>query len=48
MGHLPQPVEPLLKHARQIEATPQVIHRNVTLPPSLGAAIGGDDERKAA
>lgn len=37
-----------LNHARQIEATPQVTHRKVTLPASLRAAIDGDDERKAA
>ncbi|HXD36391.1 MAG TPA: PepSY-associated TM helix domain-containing protein [Rhodanobacter sp.] len=37
-----------LNHARQIEATPQVTHRNVVLPMALRAAVGGDGERKAA
>ena len=36
-----------LNHARQIEATPQVTHRNLTLPLELRAAIDGDDARKA-
>src|SRR3546814_8205190 len=36
-----------LNHARQIEATPQVTHRNLTLPMELRIAIAGDDERKA-
>lgn len=35
-----------LSHARQIEATPQVTHRNLGLPVGLRAAIDGDDERK--
>jgi len=37
-----------LNHARQIEATPRVTQRNATLPISLRAAVGGEDERKAA
>jgi hypothetical protein len=37
-----------LNHARQIEATPQVAHRNLTLPQDLRAAIAGHDEREAA
>ncbi|MHB1056825.1 MAG: PepSY-associated TM helix domain-containing protein [Rhodanobacter sp.] len=36
-----------LNHARQIEATPQVTHRTLALPPELRAAIDGDDARKA-
>lgn len=35
-----------LNHARQIEVTPQVTHRNLGLPVGLRAAIDGDDERK--
>lgn len=37
-----------LNHARQIEATPQVSHRQLILSTPLRAAIAGDDERKAA
>lgn len=37
-----------LNHAAQVEATPQVSHRQLTLSTSLRAAIAGDDERKAA
>ncbi|CAM5513964.1 PepSY-associated TM helix domain-containing protein [Rhodanobacter lindaniclasticus] len=37
-----------LNHARQIEATPTVTHRQLSLPMALRAAVGGDDERKAA
>jgi hypothetical protein len=37
-----------LNHARQIEATPQVVDRTVTLPPALRAMVAGEDARKAA
>jgi hypothetical protein len=37
-----------LNHARQIEATPQVVDRMVTLPPALRAMVAGEDARKAA
>jgi hypothetical protein len=37
-----------LNHARQIEATPQVTHRNLVLPTELRVAVDGDDARKAA
>lgn len=37
-----------LNHARQIEATPQVTQRKVTLPTALQAAVAGEDARKAA
>ncbi len=37
-----------LNHAQQIESTPQVTRRHVTLPPDLHAAIAGEDQRKVA
>ncbi|EIL94732.1 PepSY-associated TM helix domain-containing protein [Rhodanobacter spathiphylli] len=37
-----------LNHARQIEATPRVTHRNLVLPTELRVAVDGDDARKAA
>jgi hypothetical protein len=36
-----------LNHAGQIEATPEVVHRNLTLPEPLRAAVDGADERNA-
>ena len=36
-----------LNHAGQIEATPEVVRRNLTLPEPLRAAVSGGEERKA-